>query len=182
MNDEYFRLFQNPIASNPITLYLPDQKRYPRRVDQAAFCQLEELIVGYYQPAIGLEICDLLESPCFLIADRFKDLFQLLAPQLQWKGIQLYPNDFNLQQGLQSAAPLYWIPYLDPVDCLHSSTQFHDIGLLKELVVDEAAIRDKHILKVGGILEDIWLVSLTAAESILRRRPLAIGLEQVKVR
>ena len=179
---EYFRLFQSKIVSNPIAIETINREQYPYKMNQAAFDRLEDLIVAYYQPDMGLEICDILHSPCFMIADRFRDLFSLLEPGLQFKGIQLYPLDFDAAEGLKSPVPLYWIPYIEPTECLHSTAKIYDIGTVKELVVKEDAVRDKNILKVAGLVEEIWLVSLAAAESILRRRPLAIGLERVKVR
>lgn len=179
---EYFRLFQSKIVSNPIAIETINREQYPYKMNRAAFDRLEDLIVAYYQPDMGLEICDLLHSPCFMIADRLRDLFSLLEPELQFKGIQLFPLDFDLSEGLKSPVPLYWTPYIEPIECLHPTARIYDTGIIEELVVKENAVRHKHILKVAGLVEEIWLVSLDAAESILRRRPLAVGLERVKVR
>lgn len=182
MTIEYFRLFQSEIVSNPITIEAIDREKYPYKMDRDAFNGLEDLIVAYYQPDMGLEICDMLQSPCFMIADRFRDLFSLLEPELQFKGIQLYPLDFDAEEGVKSPVPLYWIPYIEPTECLHNAAKIYDTGVVEELVIKQDAVRDKNILKVAGLVEEIWLVSLAAAESILRRRPLAAGLERVKVR
>nr|WP_092067143.1 hypothetical protein [Dendrosporobacter quercicolus]NSL49714.1 hypothetical protein [Dendrosporobacter quercicolus DSM 1736]SDL50036.1 hypothetical protein SAMN04488502_10161 [Dendrosporobacter quercicolus] len=182
MEREYFRLIQSKTASNPIVIQAIDREHYPYKMNQSAFAALEDLIVAYYQPDMGLEICDILQSPCFMIANRFRDLFALLEPELRFKGIQLYPLDFDAAAGLKSPAPLYWIPDIEPTWCLHPAARIYDTGIIEELVVKENAVRHKHILKVAGLVEEIWLVSLTAAECILRRRPLAAGLERVKVR
>ncbi|AJQ29492.1 hypothetical protein [Pelosinus fermentans] len=182
MTDEYFRLFQSHIVSNSIAIENLDREHYPYKMDRAAFTRLEDLVVAYYQPDMGLEICDMLQSPCFMIADRFRDLFSLLEPELQFKGIQLYPLDFDAAEGVKSPVPLYWIPHIESTECLHSTAKIYDTGIVEELVVKQGAVRGKHILKVAGLVEEIWLVSLAAAESILRRRPLAAGLERVKVR
>jgi hypothetical protein len=182
MAEEYFRLFSSKVVSNPIAIEKIHREQYPYKMDRAAFNSLEDLIVAYYRPDMGLEICDILQSPCFMIADRFRDLFSLLEPELQFKGIQLYPLDFDAAEGVKSPVPLYWIPYIEPTECLHSTAKIYDTGVVKELVVKQDNLRDKNILKVAGLIEEIWLVSLAAAESILRRRPLAAGLERVKVR
>ncbi|WP_110955888.1 hypothetical protein [Anaerosinus massiliensis] len=182
MSVEYFRIFQSKCVSNPIAIEGITREQYPYKMNQLAFQGLEDLIVAYYQPSMGIEICDLLSSPCFMLADRLRDLFLLLEPKLQFKGMQLYPQDFNAEEGITSPVPLYWIPYIKPTPCLHSTAKIYDTGIVEELVVKENAVRDQHILKVDGIVEEIWLVSLTAAESILRRRPLAVGLQRVKVR
>lgn len=182
MTDEYFRLFQSNSVSHPLVIENLDWERYPYKMDRAAFTGLEDLVVAYYQPDMGLEICDILQSPCFMIADRFRDLFSLLEPQLRFKGVQLYPLDFDAEQGIQSPVPLYWIPYIEPTECLHAAAKIYATGIVEELVVKEDAVRGQHVLKVAGLVEEIWLVSLAAAESILRRRPLAAGLERVKVR
>lgn len=183
MPEEFFHLFQSRSVSNPIIIQNLPQDYYPIKMTREAFDKLEDVVAAYYQPDdLGLEICDFLQSPSFLIADRFKPLFALLEPRLQFKGIYLTPLSSDIAQSFTYPAPLYWLPYIEPTDCLHSTAQRYDTGIIKKLVLWENAVKGKHILRVTGPGQEIWLISLTAAESILRRRPLAAGLERVAVR
>lgn len=182
MEMECFRLKQSKNIFNPICIKNLDKDKYLYKMDTKTFEQLDDLIVDYYDPKVGLEICDILKTPCFMIADRLKEIFMLLEPEIQFKGIQLFPSNYKKDQEIKDPMPLYWIPSVEPTQCLHTSTKFYDTGLVEELVLKESLIQEKNIIKVAGLVEEIWVVSLTAAESILRRRPLSIGLERVKVR
>lgn len=183
MTEEYFRLFQSRQVSNPIVIQNLASDYYPIKMTPATFDQLEDMVFAGYRPdALGLEICDLLSSPCFLISDKLKHVFSLLAPGLRFKGISLVPLGVANERILDYPAPLYWLPYSEPADCLHSTAQRYDTGVIKELVLQADAINGKHILRVSGPGQEFWLVSLTAAENILKLRPLAVGLERVPVR
>lgn len=182
MELEYFRLRQSKKTANPIKIEKIDKEKYVYKMNLKAFDRLDRLVVAYYKTDMGLEICDILQAPCLMITERLKDLFMLLEPQLQFKGIQLYPLNFKPEEGIKDPVPLYWIPYLEPTDCLHTTAKIYGTGIVEELVLRKSALEGKHILKVAGLVEEIWIISLCAAESLLRRKALAAGLEQVKVR
>lgn len=182
MSAEYFRLLQSKKVVSPIRIDGLDRDAYRYKMDGAAFAALDDLVVAYYSPADGLEICEVLRSPCFVIAERLKELWLLLQPDLAFKGIQLFPDNFRAGEALKDPTPLYWVPYLAPTVCLHESSGVYDTGIVHDLVLTKSAVADKNILKVAGTVEEFWIVSLTAAECILRRGALGAALERVKVR
>lgn len=182
MELEYFRIEQSKQVANPIQLEKLDKEKYIYKMTPAAFDKLDDLVVAYYKPDRDLEICDILRSPCFMIAEKLKDLWQLLQPELRFKGIQLFPKNLAPDEEIKDPMPLYWIPDIQPTECLHDTARIYDTGIVEELVLKESAIRGKNILKVAGLVEEYWIVSLTAAESILRRGALAAGLKRIKVR
>lgn len=185
MQAEYFRLRQSKKATNPIAIFGIDKGKYRYKMDKAAFDALGGLAVAYYQNSMGMEICDFLQSPCFMIADRFKDIFALLEPSMKFKGVQLFPHDFDKQtynELARAPMPMYQVPYIEPTSCLHESAKIYGTGTVRTLVLEEGALEGRHVVKIAGLVEEIWIISLLAAESILRRRPLAAGLERVEVK
>lgn len=179
MNTPYFRLrMAKDIVKPPKFEKLPPG-RYPYKMNGAAFNALDDLVVAYYLDSIGLQFPDFLHDPTFMVTTPQKKLFTLFDPALQFKGIQLYPQDITR---LDLPMPLYWIPYLAPTDCLHESSIFYGTGIVKQLVVDSRKADGRDILKVKGTVEEIWLVSLAAAECILRRMPLGAGLNLIEVK
>lgn len=178
METEYYRLCLDNNVADPIKPQKLNGEMYCYKMNQKAFQRLDDLVVAYYTDIIGLEICDFLIWPTFMMTTRFRDLFELLAPEIQFKGVQLYPINLSLELPM----PMYWIPYIEETDCMHPSSCVYGTGIVKTLVLRESAVAGKHIIKVKGIVEEIWLASLSAAESILRRRPQGLLLEPVKVR
>lgn len=165
-------------VSQPLSFGPLDKELYRYKMDRQAFDLLPPFAVAYYTPEIGLEFCDFLQAPMLMISTKFQELFQLLEPGMQFKGVQIYPSAKEENQPV----PVYWIPYLEPSDCLHVSSIIYDTGTIKEIVLKEAALADKPIIKARGPVEEFWFVSLAAAECILRREPLGVGLEDMKVR
>ena len=78
--------------------------------------------------------------------------------------------------------PTYWLPYLERTNCLHKDSEIYDIGTVKKLILRKEAVIDRDIVRPADIVEDIWLLSLTAAEAVLRRKPFGIKFEIVEVR
>lgn len=179
---EYFQITPSGRAGYPIRpLGLPKEK-YVYKMDKHAFDRLDSLFVAYYEPEISMEIRDVLQAPCFMVSDVLKELFSLLAPEAAFKGIQLFPADIVVKKSSDMPMPLYWVPYVEPTPCLHPEAKLYDTGIVEELVLREEAVWGKGLLKVDGLTEETWIASLGAAESILRRRPLGVGLKRVKVR
>lgn len=102
----------------------------------------------------------------------------MLEPAIEFKGIQLYPDD----KTQYAPMPTYWIPYLEKTDCLHKDSEIYDIGTAKKLILQKDAVIGKDIIRPAGIIEDVWLLSLTAAEAVLRRKPFGVNFEIIEVR
>lgn len=178
MELQYFRLRQDKSVSNPIKFGPLDKNLYCYKMNQQAFNKLPIFNVAYYEKKIGLEFCDFLQAPMLMMSTKFQELFQLLEPQIEFKGIQVYPEGAETDMPV----PVYWIPYLKETDCLHEASEIYGTGIAKTIVLKEIMLMDKPILKVKAPVEELWFVSLAAAECILRRQPLGVGLEPVKVR
>ncbi len=154
-----------------------DPKVYCYKMDQAGFEGLENVQIAYYTHNESSEICDILQKPTFLVSDKIKRLLSLYDGTIAFKAVQLFAT-----VATDKTAPLYWVPCLEILECLHPATTKYDNGFIKQLVLEKAAIEGKAIFRVGGLLEDKVIISLSVAESLLRRGLYGIGLQKVEVR
>lgn len=178
MNEPYFRLQPDREAVNAIRIDRLDPALYGGAMTWERFQQLPPATVAYYQPQLNIEICDFLFAPSFLVAAKFKTIFELLEPALLFKSIQLYPSP----SAAEAPQPTYWLAYLPETDCLHSQTKQYDLRAQPRLILRQGAVAGRHLLKTVLQREEIWLASLTAVESILRRQPLGVQIEPVDVK
>ena len=89
--------------------------------------------------------------------------------------MQLFAN--NLED---NTAPLYWLPYIEPVSCLGKESRKYTNGMLEKLVLDrEALIDGRSVFRVADILEYKIILSLPVAESMIRRQMTGITFEPV---
>jgi len=172
---DYYVLNTHSEVTNPIKILKLDPSIYNDQASYDEYKKASELVVGYFENGPDVEICDVLETPTFLISDEVKRLFHLYEPSMEFKGIQvfsIYPED--------NTSPLYWWPYIESIDCLSEKTSKYENGMLKEMILKPESIINKHIFRVYGLLETRVIISLPVAESLLRRGLIGIGLEPVK--
>lgn len=173
---DYFELFQSEMVENAVELMGLDSSRYCYAMKERDFAALDKLKVAYYSGRETEEMCDILKKPTYLISNEIKRLFELYDTKIEYKGVQLFSTASE-----NITSPLYWVAGFPMVDCLHESARKYDNGMLKELVLDKKKIKGLDIFRVAGLLEYKVIVSLPAAESLLRRRLYGIGLQRIKV-
>lgn len=161
---EYFWLKPDAALSNPIQIFhfavegpvttgmTIDPKKIPKHQ------------VAYFEYSPQLEICDVLFRPTLLIENAVKRLWGLYEPQMKFKSVQVFANDPE-----KDVSPLYWSPVLKVVDCMDEKTSFYSNGMIENLVVRLRSLQAHQILQVAGLVENVTLVSLPVAESMLRR-------------
>lgn len=174
---DYFIVSMAPYVVNPIVPTGIDSNKYNYKMNQTTFEALENVQIAYYVHKESSEICDILQKPTFLISDKIKRLWHLYDNAIAFKALQCFATEIT-----DKTAPLYWVPCLEILECLHPATTKYDNGLIKQLVLEKAAIEGKEIFRVGGLLEDKVIISLSVAESLLRRSLYGIGLQKVEVR
>lgn len=176
MREQFFRLrISDQISRTLDIIGLPAQ--YNNVVSKSDFDKLDDNIVAYFRGEAVPEISGVLAHPSFLICDDLKSLLQLYNPQLQAKAIQLFAGEMESKENY-----LYWLPYIETVGCLHDSTEKYPNGMLKQLVLDNKLLPHASIFRPDGLLEDIVVISLPLAESILRRCFYGIHLDPVEVK
>lgn len=161
---EYFWLKPDATLSNPIQIFhfaVEGPVTTGMTIDPE---KIPKHQVAYFEYSPQLEICDVLFRPTLLIENTLKRLWSLYEPQMKFKSVQVFANNPEID-----VAPLYWHPMLKKVDCLDEGTSFYPNGMLKSLAVRLRSVQTHQILQVAGPVEDVTLVSLPVAESMLRR-------------
>ena len=151
-----------------------DRRHYPYFIDEAAFRAVDDR-VAFYAYHGGVELCDFLFEPTFLISERYEQLFHFLEPELQFRGIQLYEET----KRDKAPMPLFWLPYLPFREGIHSESLVVQ-GKVQHLVLKRESLQNIRLAHMRLPAEDIWLVSLEAAECILRRGPQGLYMEKIE--
>lgn len=170
----YFELQIAPDTTNPINMQGVSPDIYRNNSTLEEFSAVASLIVAYFDNTPQLEIYDATAQPAFIVSDSLKRVFSLYEPQMQFKGIQLYANDLE-----DNTSPLYWWPFIPPIECLSNETTKYPTGNLKNLVLDYDKISTRQIFRVADLLEFKVVVSLAVAESMLRRKMTGFTLKPV---
>ena len=161
---EYFWLKPDAALSNPIQIFhfaVEGPVTTGMTIDPA---RIPKHQVAYFEYSPQLEVCDVLFRPTLLLENTVKRLWGLYEPQMKFKSVQVFANDPEID-----VSPLYWSPILKTVDCMDAETSFYPNGTLKNLVVRLRSVQAHQILLVAGLVENVTLVSLPVAESMLRR-------------
>lgn len=168
---EWFWLKKDPAAPFADTMGFGRDK-FPYFMDAESFAKIDDGVIYYGQKKFSP--CEILFEPTLLIIDRLKPLFELLEPAIRYKGVQMYRK----LDPENAPRPIYWLPYLPFVEAISDSSKIVQ-GKAAELVIKNAPLRGKRVAHCKLPAEDIWLLSLEAAECLLRRRPVGILLEKV---
>ena len=168
---EWFWLKKDPAAPLVETTGF-DKNKFPYFTDAESFASVDDSVIYYEKKKFSP--CDILFEPTFLIRDRLQPLFELLEPAIEYKGVQLY-RKFKPED---APRPIYWLPYLPCVDAISETSKIVQ-GKAAKLVIKLSELRGRRVAHCKLPAEDIWLLSLEAAECLLRRQPVGILLEKV---
>lgn len=171
---EWYRIKKDRAASGIRGEKGFQRKDYPYFMDWKAFDALETR-VAFYDYSGRAEFDDFLFEPTFMLSDRFRRLFQLLEPEMEFQSVNLL--DEKLKE--KAPSPVYWIPYLPCAEAIHPASRIVQ-GKAENLVLKRGTLEGKRVLHCHLPADDIWLISLEAAECILRRAPIGIGMEKLR--
>ncbi|MGG4554496.1 imm11 family protein [Paenibacillus humicus] len=101
-------------------------------------------------------------KPRPIISDDMKNILAMYQPHMECKRIDLVDHQ-------QRSQYTYWAFTPPTLDCLSSDAEFYPDGRLKKLVLNREKIKRDHFFTILGIMEPYHVISLDAAESLLRR-------------
>lgn len=167
---EYFIICQDKRVLNSVEP-IGVSKAIDKNIDTKAE---DEMPVQFYiKEKKENEYVDYIDGQAPLISDKLKYIFEKFQEDIFLKPAVLA----DIKRMKQD---LYWIMIPQAVECLSPKAEFNKNGTLKKLVIDETKIGFTKIFKVDGILENLIIISLDLAESILRRDFIGIKLERVE--
>lgn len=173
---KYFQLMQGRKLRHAIRLQWLEQQPFSYRIDEEGFQKLPKLMVAYYVCGKETEIPEVLEHPAFLVSETVRRVFQIYEEEIPFKAIQVYPTIYE-----KKTAPVYELPFIREAACLHPKSRIAPNGTVEELVLDADKLPGLEIFRVGEILENRIIISLPVAESILRRNPYGVHIEEVRM-
>lgn len=175
VQSEWFWIKKDPDAPTISDAKGFNRKKYPYFTDEKSFALVDDEVAFYQYSGFFIE-SDFLFEPTFLIHDDLQSLFKLLEPNLQFRGVQLYAA----QNRDKLSTPLYWLPYLPITDAISEKSRVIQ-GKPFELILKREPLEKKRVAHCKLPAADIWLLSLEAAECLLRRQPIGIILEKVSI-
>lgn len=119
------------------------------------------------------EYIDFIEKPVLLVSDNLKKILNKYDKKIFFKPVVLCDRKEEKQD-------LYWLMVLDSIDCLSPKSEFNKNGTIKRLIIDEKKIGNFKIFKVNEVMEDLVIIRLDVAESLLRRDFTGIKLKKVE--
>lgn len=117
---------------------------------------------------------DFLQCPVTMFEERFKDILDAYEPELIFQEVVLIHKENNLQYR-------YVHTLMEQIDAVSEQTEYYPNGTVKRLVVDSKKIGRHNLFLLDGNHRKDPVVSLPLAESLLRRNPMGIRLEEVEV-
>ena len=117
---------------------------------------------------------DFIQRPVTMFSDRLKEVLEAYEPELLFKNVMLIHKENRLQYH-------YVHVLMEPIDVLSEKTVCYPNGVEQRVVIDGNKAKDHHIFLPAGIHREDPVISLSVAESILRRRVTGICFEEVEV-
>ncbi|KJD42938.1 imm11 family protein [Paenibacillus terrae] len=110
-----------------------------------------------------------------LLSDPMKRILELYNTQARFKQLYIVNREPSRQE-------LYWISSVPTVDGISEQTEFyaHD-QTLKRLVLDSHKVNGHHFFRLSNVREPYFIVSLEAAESLLRRSLSGFRLQKLEL-
>lgn len=136
----------------------------------------EQIVPIYLKSGSHKRYIDFIENPVTLVSDQLKQILEKYEPKLFFKPMMLM--ELGKRPPRQE---LYWLMAAQRIDCLSPQSEFNINGTLKRLVIDDKKISREKIFQIKGIIEDLLLIRLDVAESLLRRDFTGIKLKKVQL-
>ncbi|SFF35928.1 hypothetical protein SAMN04487969_12947 [Paenibacillus algorifonticola] len=146
----------------------------PRFENGKPFAQLPAISVVDVAAQGDVEVLDWLERPIRMVSDKIKTIATKYNARIAFKRVYF----MNREQQFQ---PLYWAMQVPAIDALSSQSSFHPDQTIKRLVLARSKIAGHHMFTIAGVREPYLVLSLAAAESLLRREATGFVLNRVEV-
>lgn len=117
---------------------------------------------------------DLIQRPVTMFSERFKEILDACEMDLIFKDVILIHKDQSLQFN-------YVQVLMDEVEAVSDQTEYYPNQTPKRLILDREKIGRHNLFLLAGNHRKDPVVSLTLAESLLRRNAMGICLEEVEV-
>lgn len=146
MNDVFYTLPKNKISIN---------NHY----------QLNDYYCFYLKSTPNIVYSDVLDFQRFFVSKDIKRVFEAYAPYMVFKHICM----IDLQK---KEHVVYYLPIFTEINCVSYENSIYNLdkSYFSTLVLQQKKLTYQKIFKIGGIKEEIIIISLDVLESMLRRQ------------
>lgn len=118
---------------------------------------------------------DILCDPFFLISKDIAKLLGQYEPGIKMIGVNIFSREYRV------FLP-YFLPILPVINCLAAQSEFvnEDIDISRGIIIEKATY-GRAIFQLAGIETQRIVIRLDLLESILRREPLSIRIQEIEV-
>jgi len=138
--------------------------------------KVKDAIVLYVKTSKNNNYINVLNHPFFLVSENMKNVLEKYDSNIIFKIIAL--TDFN-----NSKQNIYYLPIFEEIKALSEEAEMNlNKTVVKKLILNEEKIKNKKVFKIKESSENMIIIRLDVAESILRRDFNGIKLEKVELR
>lgn len=174
MRYEYFLLKQDLYYGTGTQCPLASYYEYSREVQKGDYSGLDNFKVTTVRPGEFNEYPDIISRQVFMVRQKILDAILLFDKSINYGTRYLMDMEYKVMHP-------YFIPHLQPIDCLSSKAEISH-GSLKKAVLSTAKIKEEtHIFQIGNLDDNTVVVSTALLEAILRRKPEMIEYSRVEM-
>ena len=157
------RLEEFDIVNGPRRIFQPEEER-----------ALNEAVFLYLKKGAGETVLDFYQSPVTMVSGLVRQVFAMYEEDIAFKRVYLVDRE-------QKRSHNFFIPLIPRLDALSPKVERYPDGREKQVILDGSRTRGRHVFYLESSMSRRPLVSLAAAESLLRRGAVGLVLEEVEV-
>lgn len=115
---------------------------------------------------------DIIEAPLYMVSETISRVVTMYDPSVITKRVSLVNRE-------KKTLRKYQLLLLEPIDCLHESSEFYPDKTVKRFILDKEKVKGQEIFQVAGVDRMDVIVSLNIAESVLRRDVFGVQFQEI---
>lgn len=115
---------------------------------------------------------DIIEAPLYMVSETISHVVTMYDPSVITKRVSLVNRE-------KKTLRKYQLLLLEPIDCLHESSEFYPDKTVKRFILDKEKVKGQEIFQVAGVDRMDVIVSLNIAESVLRRDVFGVQFQEI---
>ncbi len=135
---------------------------------------LNETVFLYLKKGEGETVLDFYQSPVTMVSGLVRQVFAMYEEDIRFKRVYLIDRENKISHN-------FYIPLIPRLDALSPRVERYPDGREKRVILDGSRARGCHVFYLASSMSRRPVVSLAAAESLLRRGAAGLVLEEVEV-
>ena len=121
------------------------------------------------------DILPVYDRPFLIISEQVKDVLSFYEPEIKFRKCVFAEERYDVIE----AAYLVKAPELD---CLHSSSEVLNKGLIKNIIIDRNKVDDRRVFQLKGIIAQYLIVNTEVVEALLHENIWPFEYQEIETR